>query len=197
MDYFIAIFTLPAILATAGIIGGIVCIINWKKRKKGGLFAAGIISFAVTAVCVLYIAGYLLVYLIGAALFGDGSQSRYGENIDGVITGDAETYDYTGWWRLGSAEGSAPFMYIEVSEEDWDTVYCYNENGELVDLGFIDYNEQRALNGKDLIVFVFEDIGEYGAQPYGTEGGGKYMSVTDYGGFSGDLVYLEEQPFFN
>jgi len=195
MDYFIAVFTLPAILAIAGIIGGIVCIVNWKKRKKGGLLAAGIVSFVVTAVCVLYIAGYLLVYLIGAALFGDSSRPH--ENIDGVITGDSEAYDYTGWWLVSSTEGSAPFMFIEVSEDDWVTVYCYTESGDFVDLGFVDYNEQRALNGKDLIVFVFEDIGEYGAQPYGTEGGGKYMSLTDYSGFNGDLVYLEEQPFFN
>ena len=194
MDYFISIFMLPAILAAAGIIGGIVLIVNWRKNKKGVLFAAGIAAFAVTALCVLYIAGYLLVYIIGGMLFTGGSRAP-DDDIIGVITGDSDMYDYTGWWQLSKSDGNAPFMYIEAPEEDWDSVYCYNESGELLDAGFVDYSEQRALNGKDLIVFVFNDIGEYGAQPYGTEDGGKYMNLTDYGGFNGTLTHLAESPF--
>jgi hypothetical protein len=61
----------------------------------------------------------------------------------------------------------------------------------LIDTGFINYSEQRALNGNDLMVFIFKDIGEYGAQPYFVPDE-SYMHIRDEGQFTGTLTLLSD-----
>ncbi|MDR0424585.1 MAG: hypothetical protein LBH39_03895, partial [Clostridiales Family XIII bacterium] len=89
------------------------------------------------------------------------------EDIAGRITSETGSpHDYIGRWELTEYDGDAPFAYIEITEESPYTVSCYDADAGLIDTGFINYSEQRALNGNDLMVFIFKDIGEYGAQPY-------------------------------
>ena len=84
----------PAILVIVGLIGGIVLLLVRKKIKKKSLLIAGIAAFAVAAVCIIYITGYLLIYIIGGSLFGEGSLSpQYrsdwiDDKVVGVITED-------------------------------------------------------------------------------------------------------------
>ena len=75
MEFFRIFLMIPTILAVAGIIGGIVLIVFSKKNKKKIFMVSGILSFVITAACLLYIAGFLLVYIIGGSLFGEGSIS--------------------------------------------------------------------------------------------------------------------------
>ncbi len=90
--------------------------------------------------------------------------------IDGLITEETgSTYDYIGWWQLTDNRGDAPFAYIEIPEDDASVVNCYDRNGGLIDTGYFDYSEQRALNGNALIVFVFESIGPYAWGTYSND----------------------------
>ena len=76
MDFFITFLLIPAILAVVGLIGGIVFFVVFGKNKKKIFMIFGILAFAVTLVCILYIAGFMLVYIIGGFLFsGEGSIS--------------------------------------------------------------------------------------------------------------------------
>jgi hypothetical protein len=73
MDFFITFLMIPAILAVVGLIGGIVFFVVFGKNKKKIFMISGILAFAVAVVCILYIAGFILIYLIGGSLFGEGS----------------------------------------------------------------------------------------------------------------------------
>ena len=119
------------------------------------------------------------------------------KEITGVITEEAGSIgDYLGWWQLIEQNDEAPFAYIEITAENVGDVNCYDISGSLVDKGYIDYNEQRALNGNSLIVFIFEEIGEYGATSYSVVDSGVYMNVQNKAGFEGKLEYLDEPPIF-
>ena len=212
MDFFATFLMVPSIPAIAGLIGGIVSFGVFGKNKNKIFMISGILAFAVTAVCIFYIAGFMLVYTLGGSLFGEssispeyrldypsekGEEGEVNKKDDGVIKEEiGSEYDYIGWWRLDEYEGEAGFSYIEVFKEDWGAIFVRfcDENGGVIDSGLINYSEQRALNGKDLMVFRFDNIGEYGAQPYGIQDGGVYMQIKDYKGFSGTVVYQSEPP---
>ncbi|MDR0946592.1 MAG: hypothetical protein LBM87_02440 [Ruminococcus sp.] len=68
--------------------------------------------------------------------------------------------DFIGVWQAEES-ADAPFVSIEIAEGG--TVYAYNKRGDKVDSGYADYDEQRALNGNALIVFSFDNLGDYGA----------------------------------
>ena len=70
MDFFITFLMIPAILAVAGLIGGIVFFVVFGKNKKKIFMISGILAFVITVACILYIAGFMLVYIIGGMLFG-------------------------------------------------------------------------------------------------------------------------------
>ncbi len=79
--------------------------------------------------------------------------------ITGKITKETGSiHDYTGWWSLTHNIENFPFAHLEING---DFVNCYDNDGNLLDNAFADYSEQRALNGKALIVFVFEQLGEF------------------------------------
>ena len=73
MDFFIAFLMIPSILALIGLIGGIIFFVLYGKSKKKIYMVFGILAFALTLFSLLYIAGFLLVYIIGGSLFGQGS----------------------------------------------------------------------------------------------------------------------------
>jgi len=93
MDFFMTFLMIPAILAVAGLTGGMVLFVVFRKNKKKIFMISGILSFVLMLLCVLYIAGFLLIYVVGGMLFsGEGSiapeyRSDYesDENIDGII----------------------------------------------------------------------------------------------------------------
>ena len=74
MDFFISFLMIPAILAVIGLIGGIIFFVVFGKNKKKIFMILGIFSFVITLLCILYIAGFVLIYVIGGMLFsGEGS----------------------------------------------------------------------------------------------------------------------------
>ena len=74
IDFFVTFLMIPAILAAVGLIGGIVFFVVFGKNKKKIFMISGILAFVITVVCILYIAGFMLVYLVGGMLFsGEGS----------------------------------------------------------------------------------------------------------------------------
>lgn len=73
MDFFAAFLMIPTILAAVGLIGGIVLFVFFKKNKNKILLVLGILAFVTALVCILYISGFMLVYIIGGSLFGTGS----------------------------------------------------------------------------------------------------------------------------
>ncbi|MDR0433684.1 MAG: hypothetical protein LBH21_01305 [Gracilibacteraceae bacterium] len=110
------------------------------------------------------------------------------EPIAGLITSEiGSSHDYIGWWQLDDYDEDSPFVYIEIPEEDSRDVNCYDANFDLIDTGFINYSEQRALNGNDLMVFIFSNIGEYGASPYDTPDA-SHMNIRDNSQFIGVLT---------
>jgi len=202
MDFFITFLMIPAILAAAGLIGGIIFFVVFGKNKNKIFMVSGILAFVLTFVCILHSAGFLLVYSVGGMLFsGEGSiepgyRSNYNpdDDIDGVITEEPGIGEYIGWWRVEDGyDGDVPFVYIEIV--DYYPANCYDGDGVFIDAGLVDASAQRALNGKEFIVFVFETIGEYGAQPFGIQDDdNEYMHITDYKGFEGTVIYLGEEP---
>jgi len=64
---------IPAILAVIGLIGGITFFVIYGKSKKKVFMVFGILAFVMALVCVLYIVGFILLYVIGGSLFGQGS----------------------------------------------------------------------------------------------------------------------------
>ncbi len=116
------------------------------------------------------------------------------EGIPGLLTEEVGSIaDYAGWWKL--AEGNeAPFEYIEISEENAGDTRCYSEDGETVDAGYADYSEQRRLNGKTLIVFVFEELGEFAVPGDGSDGDERWLHV-DCGDDWATFYYTETPPF--
>lgn len=73
MIFFTTFLMIPTILAALGLIGGIIFLKLYSKRKKKAFMVFGILSFVITLICVLYIAGFILLYVIGGSLFGQGS----------------------------------------------------------------------------------------------------------------------------
>jgi len=73
MIFFTTFLMIPAILALIGLIGGIILFVLYGKGKKKVFMILGILAFVVTLVCLLYIAGFVLIYIIGGSLFGQGS----------------------------------------------------------------------------------------------------------------------------
>ncbi|MDR0918963.1 MAG: hypothetical protein LBM93_06890 [Oscillospiraceae bacterium] len=90
-------------------------------------------------------------------------------------TGNLE--DYAGRWKAEESDTFAPFFSIEIFADGTGEVTCYNRNGEIVDSGYADYDEQRALNGKSLIVFSFDNIGEFGATVTSMTGGERRLDI--------------------
>ena len=74
MDFFITFLMIPAILAAAGLIGGVVFFVVYGKNKKKIFMVSGILAFVMTLVCILYSVGFMLVFGIGGFLFsGEGA----------------------------------------------------------------------------------------------------------------------------
>lgn len=136
----------------------------------------------------------LIVALLSIAVFsGCGANNVIVESPDipGHLreeTGSAN--DYVGWWQLKDYSGAAPFVCIEIPTDDPGIVNCYDENGKLIDTGFTDYSEQRALNGNALMVLVFQNIGEYSVSPYNS-GDSRHLEIRDSGEFSGTFDLAE------
>ena len=119
------------------------------------------------------------------------------ELIVGRITEEVGSIaDFVGWWQLVEHNDVEPYAYIEISAEEGPEVKCYDEEGTVLDQGYIDYSEQRMLNGKSLIVFVFDEIGEHGANPYFVGDSGRYMSIHYADSFEGELEFLDTAPDF-
>jgi len=114
-------------------------------------------------------------------------------DIAGLVTNDSGSItDYAGWWQLDEYDESIPFAFIEIPTDDPGRVFGYDGDGRLIADGWTDYNAQRALNGNALIVFIFDEIGDYGAYPYSAESD-RYMHIVS--GQSVDLyVYMDPQP---
>lgn len=70
IDFFTTFLMVPSILAVVGLTGGIVFFLVFRKNKKKIFMIFGIITFVIALVCVLYIVGFMLVYVIGGSLFG-------------------------------------------------------------------------------------------------------------------------------
>ncbi len=116
------------------------------------------------------------------------------EGIPGLLTEEVGSIaDYAGWWKLeGGSE--APFTYIEISPGHADDTRCYSESGELIDVGFADYSEQRRLNGKSLIVFVFDELGEFAVPGDGSDESGRWL-IVDCGDDWATFFYWDTPPF--
>jgi hypothetical protein len=130
----------------------------------------------------------LLLSACGDTKSADEESADLEPDIAGLITTEnGSSYDYIGWWQLDDHNEDSPFVYIEIPEEDSGTVNCYDANVVVLDTGFINYSEQRAWNGNDLMVFIFKNIGEYGANPYYTPDD-SHMNLRDDSQFEGTLT---------
>lgn len=139
------------------------------------------------------IAGLTAVLLLAAILSGCAANGNTIEepDISGRIKEETGSVnDYAGWWQLADHSGAAPFACIEIPADDPAVVNCYDENGKLIDTGLTDYSEQRALNGNALMVFVFQNIGEYSVSPYNS-GDSKHLEIRGSGDFSGTFDLSE------
>jgi hypothetical protein len=72
---------------------------------------------------------------------------------DGIIESETGSIaDYTGLYELTDSEGEFPFNQVEISENDKEDMYLYLYNNDVfVTDGYLDYSEQRALNGNALM----------------------------------------------
>ncbi len=118
------------------------------------------------------------------------------EGIPGLLTEETGSIaDYAGWWKL-EGDSEAPFAYIEIAPEHADDTRCYSESGELVDFGYADYSEQRRLNGKSLIVFVLDDLGDLTVAGEGSDDSGRWL-IVDFGDDWATFYYWDTPPDFH
>ncbi len=101
-----------------------------------------------------------------------GSQYRflYSSEQPEIIGSGAEPYDplegIDGTWVLNSEENIEGFpTQIEISGYD---VICYDDDGTIIIEDYLDYNEQRGLNGNPPLIFnaYAVDFGEYEGEKY-------------------------------
>lgn len=141
--------------------------------------------------------GILLVFLLSLCLVGcSGSDEESSESgIPGQITSEVGSMaDYIGWWQLEETAETTPFVCVEIPKDNAGVVRCYNERGEMIDTGYTDYSEQRALNGNPLIVFTFNNIGEFGATEARLTDGERWLSIT-FDDIARTFYYQSESPF--
>jgi hypothetical protein len=123
------------------------------------------------------------------------SASNNEADIAGLVSEETGSMDdYMGWWRLAEANSAIPITYIEILRDNTDEARCYDKNGGIVDIGYTDYSEQRALNGSLLIVFTFDMIGEVGADAAVSADGGRWLDV-NYNGKWYSFDYQETPAF--
>jgi len=138
----------------------------------------------------------LTIVLAGCADTAGGASGGSGNEttIPGSITEETGSIvDYTGWWQSEETTEAVLFNYIEMPQDDTGEVRCYDKNGDMIDTGHTDYNEQRALNGNSLIVFSFSNIGEFGATAAGTTDGERWLDIR-FGDKTVSFYYRSESP---
>jgi len=116
-------------------------------------------------------------------------------DISGRITKEVGSMaDYIGWWHLEDDVEAAPFTCVEISKDNAGEVRCYDKKGGMIDTGYTDYNEQRALNGNSLIVFSFGNIGEFGATAAISTNEERWLDIK-VGDMTLTFHYQNESPF--
>lgn len=143
----------------------------------------------------------LLTFLLSIALAGctdtGGTDNTSGNESDvaGHITEEAGSMaDYIGWWQSEEDSEAAPFTCIEIPKDGADEVRCYDKNGDMIDIGNANYDEQRALNGNSLIVFTFSNIGEFGGSASRSTEGERWLDI-GFGEKTIAFYYQSESPF--
>ena len=69
MGFFSIFLLVPTILAVVGIVGGILFLVAFRKNKKKVFLVFGILAFVIASVCVMYMVGFILIYIVGGSLF--------------------------------------------------------------------------------------------------------------------------------
>jgi len=139
----------------------------------------------------------LTIVLAGCADTAGGASGGSGNEttIPGSITEETGSIvDYTGWWQSEETTEAVLFNYIEMPQDDTGEVRCYDKNGDMIDTGHTDYNEQRALNGNSLIVFSFGNIGEFGATAAISTNEERWLDIK-VGDMTLTFHYQNESPF--
>jgi hypothetical protein len=112
--------------------------------------------------------------------------------ILGVVTeqqGSIE--DYVGLWQLTESD-TVPFYTIEIKSDG--SVQCRDENGNISDTGYADYDEQRALTGNPPVVFYFDSNREAGAAAFSLTDGERYLDI-DFTEKTATFIYLGTDEF--
>lgn len=133
----------------------------------------------------------LLVFSACGAAAEKSDEEQHG--IPGrIVEETGGSYQYAGWWQLTDGSSDAPFVLIEIPKDNSSVVNCYDADGNLVDAGYTDYSEQRALNGNPLMVLVFDNLGQYAADKYVVADDNAYLSIWNKDQFEAELSYLGE-----
>lgn len=106
------------------------------------------------------------------------SSSSSDTDLPGYVSEETGSIaDYAGFWQSDESEEGADFTGILIPAENSDEARCYDESGRIIDNGYTDYSEQRALGGNPLIVFTFDSLGEFGAYAASSESGERWLDI--------------------
>ncbi len=111
---------------------------------------------------------YSIGFSVGYGIYGDIERfvldDVYYHRIN-ELPFEKETFSPVGEWHLSGVRHILPFEEIEIlaeSHEDDGNVICIDENGDVLDIGYLDYNEvQGDVFGKPVSVVSFPNIGMY------------------------------------